>query len=202
MDLTVRRFDPAGALRGSVDLQGTGCADGNLAAIGDDLDRILVVLSSGGAGALGFPANHVIARWLQPVGAPLTDWFDVGPLLPTGPGWAPALRPLIGGGAVLMSEEIWLASFQSGVAAAGKVPVFLADHHDLRIVRGKKAYALVPFPAAADSGSLDLFSATGRHCGGLQVKASSRLQVGEGGTVTALSGADGCEIDWWSGLLR
>lgn len=199
--LTVRRFGETGALRGSFDLTGTGCADGRMAAIGDALDRTLLALSTGGAGAFGFPPNHVIARWLQNVGTPLTDWFDVGPL-PTTAGWGPTLRPLIGGGAVLMTEEIWFASFRSGIAAADKLPAFAADHHDLRMVRGKKAYALVPFPAAADSGSLDLFSASGRHCGGLQVKAGSRLEVGADGTVMALSGADGCAIDWWSGLLR
>jgi len=31
----------------------------------------------------------------------LTDWFEIGPLPPQGPGWAPSLMPLIAGGAVL-----------------------------------------------------------------------------------------------------
>jgi hypothetical protein len=186
--LLVSRFDGNASLIGNKDLGTGGCAAS--AAVSDALERTLVAVLEGG---------RIQARWLDRYGAFLTGWFDVGPAPDS---WAPALEPLIGGGAVLRSGEAWIASFRSGVAAVDAVPAFLKSGAGLKIVRGGKAYALLPGRGAADFGSVELVSPGGKQCGAVQVQPGAQLQIGRDGTVISMSGANSCTLNWWSGILH
>lgn len=198
MVLHVMRFDASGAKVSDVAFggPGQGCVSFNMAALSDDLDHTLVVLDTGGAGGLGFGSNKTIARWLDRAGNALTDWFEV-PAAAATPG--PVVRPIGGGGAVLGSiGPMWHASIRSGTTAIADVPPFARDQADLRIVRGGKAYAAVP----ATGASIDLWSASGKRCGAVEIPDSRRLQLGLDGTVIDLGGSDGCSLRWWPHLLR
>lgn len=194
-DLYVSRFDANGALLSKVNIGGAGCA-GHATAVSDALDRTLVVAPSDGTPRFGIAADRAAARWLDRGGAPLTDWFDAGGALSNGPG----LRPLIGGGVAIYYQLQWTEMIPSGQAIIAPAPGFLRDGFDLAIVHGGKAYALVP----PQGSSLELFSAAGDACGTLPLPAAAkaRLQLGLDGTVMALSGPDGCSIDWWVKLLE
>ena len=196
MALQVIRFDASGGKVSDASFAGAGCVASNMAALSDDLDHTLVVLDTGGAGGLGFGPNKTIARWLDRGGTTLTDWFEVASAAATP---VPLLRPLAGGGAILGSVgPVWHASLPSAKATSDDAPAFAQDHADLRIVRGGKAYAVVPTSDA----SIDLHSVSGKRCGTLQFPGARRLQVGLDGTVIDLGGSDGCSLRWWPQLLK
>lgn len=192
MKLVVSRFDQTGALVSTANFVGPGCVDGAIAALSDNLDRTLVVVSTNGA-ALGFGPPAVLARWLDRTGSALTNWFDAGP-------GAPFLRPLIGGGAAIRIGNHWIGSVASGATKMDTAPAFLTDGNDLFIVRGWKAYALVPLPSRG--GSLDLYSPAGNYCGSVQFPGTTNLKVGADGTVISMGGSDGCTLTWWPHLLK
>ena len=195
-ELIVSRFDRDGVLISTASVGGEGCFSAG--AVADEFDNTLVVLMDDGGGALGFPEDRVVARWLARDGQPLTNWFDAGP----SPAGDPEVRPLIGGGAVVGNGFVWLAAFRSGVPVADERPSFLIDDDKLHIVRSGRGYAQFSVNDVSRYGTLKLYSPAARFCGDLRVEEGSELHIGKDGTVMALSGPQRCSIRWWPRLLK
>ena len=104
------------------------------------------------------------------------------------------------------SSGSWVATVGSGQAGFGDAPPWLASHplHDFRIVRQGRAYALIPkFGASAPRNVLLLYDPAGNSCGSGTFPGGNALAVATAdGTVIDASGSDGCNIAWWSGVLR
>jgi len=153
-------------------------------------------MDTGPANAMELGARKVLARWLDRAGNNLTDWFDTG-----APETAfPVARPLIGGGALIGAVGFqWLASVpKSGQTTTAGAPSWATDGDEVRIVRGGKAYALVP----ESSDTLGVDAPSGKSCGSVPFPGAKRLQIGLDGTVVGMSGSDGCSLLWWSAFLH
>lgn len=174
------RFDDKGA-QTRVHLSNEACppVDGPQAAIlVDTKDRTLIVYAAK-SGNFGVPESHLAARWFDASGQPLTSWFDAGV------GSGIALRPLIGGGAALRTENGWVATLASGNAAVGPAPAGFQAGKEPRIVLGGKAYAMVP----ESTGSIDIVEPGGKSCGTVATKtAADRFFIGKDGTLIDLTG--------------
>ncbi len=123
------------------------------------------------------------------------------------------LRPWLAGGLVLHSGEGWTRRFPDGVNRSEPVPAWLADRpdSDLQVVRGGRAYALLPSPReghfTACPSSIELRAPDGTVCGTVTVPLTddgsscllARLEVGQDGTVFH---TQGCTFRWWPRLLR
>lgn len=193
LDATI--FDADGRL-----LVNGAVADHLVNAVGavDANGRVIVVVWPGSAIGLGGPA---VARWFDSSLHATTDWFQL-----PGNGQRPLVRPLIGGGVAVQSADgSWVATVGSGQAGFGGPPAWLASHplHDFMIVRGGRAYALIAkFGASDPRNVLQLYDPAGNSCGSGTFPGADALSVGHDGTVIDASGADGCNIAWWSGVLR
>ena len=113
------------------------------------------------------------------------------------------VRPLIGGGAAVQADGRWIATIRSGNGVADGVPDWLGSHanYDLQIIRGGRAYALIPRAGASPHNALDLVSESGEKCGSQSFPADG-LSMGPEGTVIGSSGDPACTHPIWSGLLR
>ncbi len=193
--LQLRRFDASGNVTATGLTQG-GCS-ATAAAVGDANDDWLVLMQDGTSA--GFAAADLVAQWFDPSGRPL-GWFRVE----SEPGGGPhsyLLHALIGGGAALRIDGVWKFFLPSGESRALPAPGFLAEHPqtDFTLVRGAKAYALLP--RAGDTSELELFSPTGNRCGALRFPGGN-LTTGADGSVIQAGGANGCHKTVWPGLLR
>ena len=126
------------------------------------------------------------------------DWFAL-------PGTGrPYIRPLIGGGAAVKSGESWIATVQSAAAAVGPAPGWLTSRpsHEFQIVRGGRAYALIPKVGAPARNQLDLIDPAGTLCGTGVFPGAEGLSVATDGTTLGSAGEGGCNMTWWSAVLR
>ena len=87
------------------------------------------------------------------------------------------VAPLIGGGVVLRVGE-WIASFASGSATPGAAPTFIPQYHRVAIVRGGRAYAVVPIYGLSLDRAIELYSPAGTHCGTLPFPSRVGLYLG------------------------
>ena len=167
----------------------------SVAGVTDARGQTLLVVAPGSA--VGVKSDRA-ARWYDARLAPLTPFFAA----PGGSGNA-LVRPLVGGGAALQVGGVWAGVSQGGAASFDAPPAWLAAHrnYDLEIIRGGKAYAFVPRSGASPHDTLDLFSASGASCGSVAFPAEG-LSVGPDGTVIGTGGAGGCDMSWWSALLK
>lgn len=185
-DLKAYRFDDRGALAARANLGQMSAAAGVI----DARARVLIAgLSGGGYSARWYDAD------LRPSSAPFA--------LPGSGGAQPMIRPLIGGGAAVQIGSAWVATIRSGNAAADAPPDWLGAHAswDLQIIRGGKAYALIPRGNVSPHNSLELYSGSGERCGS-QAFPVDGLSVGIDGTVIGSAGEAECTHAFWSGLLR
>lgn len=158
--------------------------------------RTLVVLKGGTAVGVG---SKYAARWFDSGLNPSTPWFSL-------PGDADGvlIRPLIGGSLALQVGTTWTAMLSGGKTGWDAPPEMLSSHpvHDAIIVRGGRGYALVPkYGASAPRNQLELYSGDGQRCGSGTFQAEG-LAVGIDGTVLGASGEGGCNLAFWSGVLR
>jgi len=182
-----------------VDIGGTGCPASSsdaFVALSDDHDNTFVALNTGCCGSVvGLPPERVIARWVDAEGRPLTPWMDVAAAGNI------EVAPLIGGGVVLRAAN-WIASFASGSATPEAAPTFIPPYHRVAIVRGDRAYAVVPIVGWAPDHTIELYSAAGNHCGTLEFPSGVGLYLGRDGTVISTGPDDWCTATWWPHLLR
>ena len=161
-----------------------------------DLRGRVVVVVPGSAVGLSSPYG---ARWFDNTLSPLTDWFTL-----PGSGAHPSLQPLIGGGAAYQIADNWVASLPSGTLGWTAPLSWLAAHpkNDFRIIRAGRGYARVArFGATEAHNKVELYDAAGNHCG-TGAFPGEGLVVGHDGTVIASGGDGGCNLSWWSGILR
>jgi hypothetical protein len=190
--LRIWRIDAAGAVVGKTELTDLGCPY-DVAAVSDAQDRTLVTVAVPRAGFQN------LARWFDRSGAPLTEWFSFGSF-PEDDAWVAASpQALIGGGVAWSVHDDWGALLPGGVPRAEPVPAFLADGNALKVIRGGRAYALVP---RRGGHTVELYAASGTHCGSVQLPQAGDVFVGEDGTLLQLTGEAGCDLTWWPGLLK
>jgi hypothetical protein len=189
--VTLSRFDAEGNALVSIPLGAIPSAVG----VTDAKGQTLVIFTPGSA--VGISAAHA-ARWYDAQLAPSTGFFTA----PGGSGNV-SLQPLVGGGVALKIGGAWTGIVQSGATAFTAPPDWLAAqrNHDLQIVRGGRAYATLPRAGASPHNVVDLFAVTGESCGRLTVPAGG-VSIGVDGTVIGAAGDGGCNMTWWSGLLK
>ncbi len=196
-----------------------GCTDGVLTGVIFDatgsavLSRTIVNQPVDASGVTDFQGRSVVvlagstvgvaaayaARWFDKTLSPMTPWFAL-----PGSGPHPSLQPLIGGGAAYKVADNWVATLVSGIAGASAPPAFLAGHtkNDFRVVRNGRAYArIAQYGAAEPRNKLELYDAASNHCG-TGTFPGEGLTVGHDGTVFASGGDGGCNVSWYSGVLR
>ena len=168
-------------------------------AVGDANGNWLLLVSGTGASSAGFAPDDLVGYWFDSNGNAITGWFRLGP------GGAPShsylVHALIGGGAAVQIDGVWTYFVPSGKAEAHPAPDFLVTNPqaDFRLVRGAKAYAVLP--RTGDQTELKLYSASGNFCGSARFPGSG-LTTGADGSVIASNGTNGCTKTVWPGLLR
>jgi hypothetical protein len=184
--LNAHRFDAAGNKVASAELGQAAQAAGVIDAQG----RTLVAVSQSGVYA---------ARWYDGNLSPASGPFA----LPGSGNSKPFVRPLVVGGAAIQIDGTWVATSKSGVGASDGVPDWLSSHKnwDLEVIRGGRAYALIPKSGASSRDTLDLYSGAGERCGQVKFPVDG-LSMGPDGTVIGSAGEAGCTHQFWSGLLR
>ena len=178
--VNVWRFAASGAATSVVDIGATGCPasiSDVVVGVSDDRDNTFVAVRTGCCGdVFGLPPRRVIVRWIDSGGRPLTPWTDVAAEDEI------EVAPLMGGGVVLRAGE-WIASFASGSATPAVAPTFIPQYHRVAVVRGGRAYAVVPILGWARDHAIELYSPAGTHCGTLPFPELAGLYVGHDGTL-------------------
>jgi len=193
---TLSRLDDRAGLQSRATVPG-GCESSVLGAVADANGNWLLVVH--GIRGQVFPDESIFAQWFDSRGKSITGWFRVGPI--AGLQHTSLVHALIGGGAALQIDGAWTNFLPSGKAEAQPAPGFLLSHPDadFTLVRGARAYALLP--RSGDPTQMELFSASGNHCGSLKFP-SAGLTTGADGSVISAGGSDGCAKTVWPGLLR
>ena len=192
----------------------------------DLLGRAIVIVD----GTRTFGRGSIAAQWFSARGAPLTGvfqvlsgfrpghstWFEMSPLI----GGGLAMRRMDGGIELHTSE--WLAVLPSGEARVEDAPDWLRARPNTKLVlvRGGRAYALVPWAAdlASCTQQAEVVSPSGRSCARFDftVDAAScqthPLRIGLDGTVMQMLPdsresditvtARTCTLRFWPGALR
>jgi hypothetical protein len=143
--------------------------------------------------------NELVGQWFKADGTAMTGIFTLQTAAPVVP---LTLRTLVTGDvAVQGSAGHWLGIIAAnGGTVLTPPPSWLADGHDLTIVRNEKAYALIP--QAGSLNHLDLVSIQGNVCGTVTFPGVQSLTTGADGTVIGSAGAQGCTKTWWPALLK
>ncbi len=145
-------------------------------------------------------SNYVV-RWFDVEATPVSDFF--GDISRPGNLPTPLVQPLINSGLVVQLGGDWVAMLPSGEETVTTAPEWLKPYsnYDLDIVRGRRAYALVPKAPVPDTSTILLYSARGNYCGYITFPLPN-LTVGTDGTVVSSTGKDGCSVTWWPHVLR
>jgi hypothetical protein len=172
-------------------------------ATGTDASGLRLVLQD----ASSMCSGCVTGQWFDSMGTATMDSFTV---LTGFNGGMLDLAQLIGGGLAIRGNNgmttQWLATIGPGSNSAMAVPAWLAPNTSLAIVRGGRAYALVP--ASTCSASVEILSPAGNQCGQLTAPdegSSCSLSVSPDGTlVQSMLGSDSmsCMQDSWPGVLQ
>jgi hypothetical protein len=88
------------------------------------------------------------------------------------------------------------------VADAVVAALLLAPYsnYNIAIVRGGRAYALIPHSTEPDPRTISLYSPSGNHCGDVTFP-SPNVHFGVDGTAITSTGEDACTITWWPEVL-
>jgi len=153
------------------------------------------VLLLGGKGQGPFTDNPSFARWLDPRGAPLTDWFAVGDVYYQNDWFV----PVPGGLALMVAGECcgdFSLVFPSGEASAKPAPRWLFDRSPLRLhpIHGN---ALVALPTAHNGEpvlgpcgpQIEVLAADGTTCG--CVPGTAQFGVGRDGSAITSGSVSG-----------
>jgi len=161
----------------------------------------LSLLVFGDATELGFGPDDYAGRWYDEETNPVSDYF----VLATrgGAHREPSLRALVGGGIAVQLDGEWVAVSPSGMAISSPAPDWLAIHsnYDIEIVRGGRAYALIPKYPVPDRRTIPLYSVSGSYCGDVTFPLPN-VTVGMDGTAISLTGEDACTVTWWPQVLQ
>ena len=189
--IELRRFrDDGSEIPRATDVSSSeGC--GFRAAANDPSGASLLAM---GGGAVG---TSFLFRWVNPDGTPMSNFFGFGGLVPD----KVLLRVLVDGRIAVQADGHWMGVIAAeGGTTMTPPPAWMKDGHDFGIVRGERAYAVIPRTGALNH--LDLVSTKGTLCGTVTFPGVSGLTTGADGTVIGASGANGCTKKWWSGLLK
>lgn len=218
-ELKVQRFDGTAHARFaavSVASWLQGSTEQLAVVVGTDVLGRTLVLWNGDA---FFGAGSTAGRWLDANGAPLTPVFHAQVPSLGAAADSKVLTPLIGGGLVLQLNGTWTHGFASGSAEAGAPPSWMAHRTGrLEIVRGGKAYALLPpMPSApVCSQQVEVLAPDGSSCGKLTFDTpagacvTAPLVLGADGSILqqqalahpSENGMNGCTEKWWPHILR
>jgi hypothetical protein len=187
----------------------------------DVQNRTLVI--TGGAGS-----GQISAQWFEADGTPLSGEFLLFEnFVPSAATWFEG-RPLLGGGLAIrrMDQEndangkpyqtaSWLAALHSGMPQVQPPPAYLRPDTDLAIVRGGRAYALLPMgkPSAPCAPSVAIVAPDGTRCGSVTLPVLGRsgtcrtsdLSIGSDGTISELVTPvlpNNCAWTVWPAALR
>jgi hypothetical protein len=172
-------------------------------ATGTDASGLKLVLQD----ASSMCSGCVTGQWFDSMGMASMDSFTV---LSGFNGTTLDMAQLIGGGLAIrgmngMTSQ-WLATIGPGSTMPLAAPAWLAPDTSLAIVRGGRAYAIVP--TSTCSASVEILSPAGNQCGQLTAPdegASCSLSVSLDGTlVQSMLGSDSmsCMQDSWPGVLQ
>ncbi|HZR08499.1 MAG TPA: hypothetical protein VFA79_07945 [Myxococcales bacterium] len=130
-------------------------------------------------------------------------WVDMAKQVATQPftiatGSAARARPLQGGGIAVQVDGRWTGLVEPSQPGVQPPPAWLADAADFAVVRGAKAYALIPKTGTA----VGIVSTQGNSCGTVAFPGVSSITVGVDGTVLGATGARGCTKFVWRNVLR
>lgn len=187
--VSLSRFDSSGQLVG-----GGRIATGRDAGMGVAVDLNGLNLLSRFT-----PDRNLFARWVDLNINPVSDEFL---LMTVPPGWVSRVGRLIGGGLVYQLDNHWAVMVPSGKAESLPAPDWLAPYsnYDIEIVRGGRAYALIPKWPEPDRRTISLYSASGNHCGDVTFPLPD-VTIGIDGTAIVSTGGDACTITWWPAVL-
>lgn len=185
-------YDDSGTQKWSNSVGGSPAPSAPSAAAGDAGGNVLITIASDEVS--GRAKGDLLGRWIAPDGSLSGDWFVLVP----GNATPPVLESLIGGGIAVMQSGKWVAVVP-GLGAPRPPPDWLASRadHDVRIVRGGKAYAFTSLTDSA-SASVEVVKPSGLSCGAFDAKGTATT-VGADGTVIA--NTDSCTRRVWPGLL-
>lgn len=199
-DGSLSRFDAAGnrlAYASIAEHPATPTSYG--AATDANGNTLFAALTGSDPSSFGTGPQRMVVRWYDPAMQALTGWIDAGPQQ----GRLVRVHALIGGGVAIEQDGNWVASFGSGSGVVRPAPGFLANQYDFAIVRGRRAYALIPDPRLQQHNAISIFTPAGKSCGGFTVPNNpTALHIGADGTVIANGGSDGCAASWYPQLLR
>jgi hypothetical protein len=213
----------AGFRWGPVPLASSGAVFGT----GQDLFGNSIVITSGAA---KFGEGTISAQWFNVDGTALTgEFLLLQNFVPGSNTWFET-SALIGGGVMVRRMDQPSAStthaqamvtLESGTANPKPAPGWMTARPDMRmkIVRGRRAYAFLPYgaPNTTCSQTLEVVSSSGGRCGSASYPIADGtcdtlpLMLGEDGTViqqlptsmeTSAPGSNSCTWRWWKGVLR
>jgi hypothetical protein len=193
----IRHFGADGSLLFHGSNGGLGCPR-TVAGAGTPGGLSLVIFSTGQASqTTGIPPMTEFGVWFDATGKVFAGPFVVAPQ-PTPEDII--VRTLVDGSVAVRSGGHWLGVLPAnGGTTLQPPPSWLADGHDLTIVRNERAYALLP---SGGLNHLDLVSIGGNVCGTVTFPGVQGVTTGADGTVIGASGTNGCTKTWWSGLLK
>lgn len=191
-----------------------------LGAAQDSLGRILLVRSAGPPDSPWPQTQFLVARWLDPMGLPMTDHFrpsDEPYRFPA----APFLQRLAGGGLALQDARgtSWKIVIGSGSTEHSEAPRWLAEgaFRPLSLVKSGAAYfGGIVSETASDPERYELISSSGISCATFRVEEpggpcdDGAWSVGMDGTFLRQSrrslltqaGDTSTAFFWWSGLFK
>ncbi|HEY2030318.1 MAG TPA: hypothetical protein VGH20_14030 [Myxococcales bacterium] len=189
---TIRRFADDGTLIATGTTNNPGPAGCDVAGAANGPGGVTLIVFHSDPGQ---PDDALQARWFDAAGTAMTDFFTVGVSAGN-----LVLRALVDGNVAIQASGHWLGLVAPGATTLTPAPTWLADGHDLSIVRGERAYALIPEAGALNH--LDLVTAQGQLCGSVTFPGVGPLRTGADGTVIGASGDGGCTKTFWPGLLE
>jgi hypothetical protein len=210
-------FGPDLSVRWMSDLSSQGVIFG----LGCDANGRCLLITDGGQ------AGRITAQWFETNGAHLTDEFLAIDGFQAGSNTWFDTAPLIGGGLAIRRVDQfndatgrpyrtaqWLGVADPGRSGVGGVPGWLKDRPNtsLAIVRGVKAYAVLPMGAPEDDCAqrIEVLAPDGTSCAALDVSiGSGRCRTDD--VAISLTGTpiqplprsqDLCSYRWWKDALR
>jgi hypothetical protein len=199
--IQIRKIDGDGKLTSEFALAGEHCLGWDLAYLAvavDAQERILLSVDAGLVSGSGIAAGHVASRWYDPVGQPITTWFETPPT--DSVAYLPI--PLIGGGVAVQSGSSWQI-VTSGQAEINPGPASFGSKTNITTALGGKAYAVVP---GANAGTIDIVEPGGKLCGSLTVPTGFTLSGGGSLVSVPPEGRDPvtnlCTVTYYPGALK
>ena len=212
-------FSPDLAVHWTNDL----AAQGAILGLGCDGSSHCLILTDGGS------SGRITGQWLEANGNAMTPEFIVLESFEAGPDTWLETAPLIEGGVAIRRVDQqndssgrpyrtarWLASVGAGRSGVTDAPAWLKSRPDtdLAIVRGNKAYAVLPMgaPGTDCAQKIEVLAPDGTSCGALDATIAAGqcrtedVAISLDGTpiqpLPRAAGQDTCSYRWWTHALR